>query len=126
MTYRDDVPVGWCHIAPRAEISRLSASKLIRPIDDLPVWSIICVVIRSGHRRQGVTSHLIEGAVAYAASRGAPAVETYPVDPQGRMDLTMAFVGTRSMFERCGFEVVGQTDAMASKMPRLVMRRMLG
>lgn len=126
VTYRDDVPVGWCHIAPRAEISRLSASKLIRPIDDLPVWSIICVVIRSGHRRQGVTSHLIEGAVAYAASRGAPAVETYPVDPQGRMDLTMAFVGTRSMFERCGFEVVGQTDAMASKMPRLVMRRMLG
>lgn len=126
VTYRDGVPVGWCHIAPRAEISRLVASKLIRPIDDLPVWSIICVVVRSGHRKQGVTEHLIEGAVAYAAARGAPAVETYPVDPQGRMDLTMAFVGTRSMFEKCGFQVVGETDAMASKMPRLVMRRMLG
>jgi GNAT superfamily N-acetyltransferase len=126
VTYRDDVPVGWCHIAPRAQISRLVASKLIRPVDDLPVWSIICVVVRAGHRRQGVTRHLIEGAVAYAAARGAPAVETYPVDPQGRMDLTMAFVGTRSMFERCGFEVVGETDAFASKMPRLAMRRMLG
>ena len=115
-----------CHIAPRAQISRLVASKLIRPVDDLPVWSIICVVVRAGHRRQGVTRHLIEGAVAYAAARGAPAVEAYPVDPQGRMDLTMAFVGTRSMFERCGFEVVGETDAFASKMPRLAMRRMLG
>lgn len=41
------------------------------------------------------------------------------------MDLTMAFVGTRSMFERCDFEVVGQTDAVASTMPRLIMRRML-
>ena len=125
VTYRDGVPVGWCHIAPRAEITRLAASKLIRPIDDVAVWSIICVVVRGGHRRQGVTEHLIEGAVAYAASRGAPAVEAYPVDPQGRMDLTMAFVGTWAMFEKRGFEVVGETDAVASKMPRLIMRRAL-
>ncbi|HXH78230.1 GNAT family N-acetyltransferase [Nocardioides sp.] len=125
VTYRDSVPVGWCHIAPREDITRLAASALIRPIDDLAVWSIICVVVRGGHRRQGVTEHLIEGAVAYAASQGAPAVETYPVDPPGRMDLTMAFVGTRSMFERRGFTVVGETDAVASKLPRLVMRRVL-
>ncbi len=125
LTYRDDAPVGWCHIAPRAQIPRLVASLLIRPLDDVTVWSIICVVVRAGHRRQGITQHLIEGAVAHAASQGAPAVETYPVDPPGRMDLTMAFVGTRSMFEACGFEVVGETDAVASKMPRLIMRRML-
>ena len=102
------------------------ASRLIRPVDDVPVWSIICVVVRGGHRKQGVTRHLVEGAVAYAASQGAPAVEAYPVDPDGRMDTTMAFVGTRAMFARCGFEVVGQTDAVASRMPRLVMRRTLG
>ena len=126
VTYCDGLPVGWCHVAPREEIPRLVASKLIRPIDDLPVWSIICVVVRSGHRRQGVTGHLIEGAVSYAAARGAPAVESYPVDTRGgRMDLTMAFVGTRAMFENCGFEVIGQTDAVASRMPRLVMRRVL-
>jgi hypothetical protein len=39
------------------------------------------------------------------------------------MDLTMAFVGTRSMFEAAGFRVVGTTRAVASGMPRLVMRR---
>lgn len=126
VTYRDGVPVGWCHVAPRDEIPRLAASRLIRPVDEVPVWSIICVVVRGGHRRQGVTAHLIEGAVAYAASRGAPAVEAHPVDPEGRMDTTMAFVGTRAMFERAGFEVVGRTDAVASRMPRLVMRRTLG
>ena len=37
-------------------------------------------MVRGGHRKQGVTGHLIEGAVAYAASRGAPAVEAHPVD----------------------------------------------
>jgi GNAT superfamily N-acetyltransferase len=126
VTYRDGVPVGWCSIGPRAEIPRLAASRLIRPLDDLPVWSVICVVVRAGHRRQGVTTEMLEGAIRYAASEGAPAVEAYPVDPPGRMDLTMAFVGTRRMFERVGFEVVGRTDAVASKLPRLVMRRDLG
>lgn len=123
VTYRDGKPVGWCNIGPRTEITRLTGSRLIRPVDDLPVWSIVCVVVRSGHRRQGVTASLIDGAVAYAAARGAPAVEAHPVDPPGRMDLTMAFVGTRSMFERAGFRVVGTTDAVAGGMPRLAMRR---
>ena len=123
VTYLDGLPVGWCSIGERSSIPRLASSKLIRPVDDVPVWSIICVVVRGGHRRQGVTAALLEGAVQYAASQGAPAVEAYPVDPDGRMDLTMAFVGTRSMFARAGFEVVGVTDAVASRMPRLVMRR---
>ncbi|WP_375001202.1 GNAT family N-acetyltransferase [Aeromicrobium sp. CTD01-1L150] len=125
VTYRDGEPVGWCSISPRTEIPRLQSSKLIRAIDDIAVWTIICVVVRGGRRRQGVTTAMLEGAVEYAASQGAPAVEAHPVDPDGRMDLTMAFVGTRSMFEKVGFEVVGQTDAVASKMPRLVMRRTL-
>lgn len=123
VTYQDGVPVGWCSISRRAEIPRLVGSKLIRPVDDVAVWSIICIVVRGGHRKQGVTGHLLEGAVAYAAAAGAPAVEAYPVDPPGRMDTTMAFVGTRAMFAKAGFEQVGTTDAVASKLPRLVMRR---
>ena len=126
VTYRDGTPVGWCSIGPRTEIPRLVASKLIRPVDDVPVWSVICVVVRGGYRKQGVTTRMLEGAIAYAAAEGAPAVEAYPVDPPGRIDLTMAFVGTRAMFEKVGFEVVGRTDAVASKLPRLVMRRSLG
>ena len=41
------------------------------------------------------------------------------------MDTTMAFVGTRAMFERAEFEVVGTTDAVASGLPRLIVRRTL-
>lgn len=124
--YDDGEPVGWCSIGPRSENTRLSRSTLIRPLDELAVWSIICVVIRGGHRKRGYTRPLIEGAVEYAAARGAPAVESYPVDPgAGRIDLTMGFVGTRAMFAAAGFELVGSTDAVASKLPRLVMRRMI-
>jgi GNAT superfamily N-acetyltransferase len=125
VTYLGGTPVGWCNIGPRAEIPRLAGSKLIRPVDAVPVWSIVCVVVRSGHRRIGVTAQLIGGAVDYAASRGAPAVEAYPVEPEGRMDTTMAFVGTRSMFENASFEVIGTTNAVASGLPRLIMRRTL-
>jgi len=125
VTYLDGIPVGWCNIGPRAEITRLSRSKLIRPTDDLPVWSIVCLVVRAGHRRKGVVANLLEGAVEYARASGAPAVEAHPVDPPGRMDTTMAFVGTRSMFERAGFAVVGTTDAVASRMPRITMRRVI-
>ena len=94
-------------------------------LDDLPdEHRLRC--IRGGHRKRGYTTPLINGAVEYAASRTAPAVESYPVDPgAGRIDLTMAFVGTRAMFENAGFEVAGSTEAIASKLPRLVMRRMI-
>ncbi len=124
VTYLDGEPVGWCNIGPRSEIPRLAGSKLMRPVDDVPVWSIVCVIVRPGHRRKGVTGHLLEGAVDYARRSGAPAVEAHPVDTKGgRMDLTMAFVGTRAMFEKAGFAMIGTTDAVASKMPRLIMRR---
>ena len=82
VTYLDGVAVGWCNIGPRAEITRLVHSKLILPTDDLPVWSIVCLVVRGGHRRKGVVGHLLEGAVAYAAANGAPAVEATRSTPK--------------------------------------------
>jgi GNAT superfamily N-acetyltransferase len=125
VTYLDEVPVGWCNVGPRDEIPRLVHSRVIRPVDDVPVWCIVCLVVRGGQRRKGVTGHLIEGAVDFAASHGAEAIEAYPVDPAGRMDVTSAFVGTRSMFERAGFQMVGTTGATSGKLPRIVMRRVL-
>lgn len=125
--YADGTPVAWCSIGPRTDIPRLEASRLIRRVDDVDVWSIICVVIRGGHRRQGHTTRLLDAAVDHARAHGAPAVEAYPVDNRdgARIDPTMAFAGTWSMFDRAGFEVLGTTDAQGSGRPRLVMRRSL-
>ena len=48
---------------------------------------------------------------------------TSPVDNKGqKVDLTMAFVGTRDVFERAGFTKEADTDAVAGGFPRVLMR----
>ena len=120
--YEADKVVGWAAVAPRAELP-FARSRKIPHVDDLPVWSVWCVKVRPGHRGKGIAPRLVEGAVAYARSQGAPAVEGYPVDNQGaKVDLTMAYVGTRSLFEKVGFVKAADTDAVSGGFPRVVMR----
>lgn len=122
LAYDGDEVVGWAAVAPRSELP-FERSRLIPHVDDLPVWSIWCVRVRPGHRGQGIAPQLVEGAVEYARSQEAPAVEGYPVDNGGRrVDLTMAFVGTRAMFESAGFTKAADTDAVAGGFPRILMR----
>ena len=123
LAYDGDEVVGWAAVAPRAELPFARSTK-IPHVDDLPVWSIWCIRVRPGHRGRGISHVLLDGAVAYAARCGAPAVEGYPVDNQGaKVDLTMAFVGTRKLFEDAGFELASRTDAIAGGFPRVLMRK---
>jgi GNAT superfamily N-acetyltransferase len=122
LAYEGQTVVGWAALAPRSELPFARSGK-IPHVDDLPVWSAWCVRVRPGHRGRGISHALLDGAVAYARSRGAPAVEGYPVDNQGRrVDLTMAYVGTRSLFERAGFTKAADTDAVSGGFPRVLMR----
>jgi GNAT superfamily N-acetyltransferase len=123
LAYEGDEVVGWAAVAPRSELP-FARSRKIPHVDDLPVWSVWCLRVRPGHRGAGISHPLLEGAVAYARERGAPAVEGYPVDNQGeKVDLTMAYVGTRGVFERAGFVLAARTDAVSGGFPRVVMRR---
>lgn len=125
LAYDGGEVVGWAGVAPRAGLP-VSRSARIPTVDDQPVWSIFCVRVRPGHRGRGITRHLVEGAVELARDHGAPGVEAVPVDNAGeRVDLTMAFVGTRALFESCGFAVVAATSAVTAGHPRVVMRRSL-
>ncbi len=127
VAYLDGVPVGWCALGPRSEFGRLERSRTIPKVDDRPVWSVVCFVVRPGYRRRGVAGALLEGAVAYARSRGAAAIEGYPVDTGGtRISTAFAYVGSTTMFERAGFERVVETAARSGGKPRWVMRRELG
>ncbi len=126
LAYEDGEVVGWAAVAPRAELP-FARSRKIPHVDDLPVWSAWCIRVRPGHRGRGVSHALLEGAVAYAREQGAPAVEGYPVDNQGqKVDLTMAYVGTRKMFEAAGFTKAADTDAVSGGFPRVLMRLSLG
>ena len=127
LAYIDDVPVGWCSVSPRAGLSRLVNSRTVPKVDDQPVWSVICFVVRAGYRRKGVAAAMLDGAVEYARSQGAHVVEGYPLDTQGaKLSSTFAYVGTVSMFESAGFSRVMPTTSSHSGVLRWVMRREVG
>ncbi|WP_426182313.1 GNAT family N-acetyltransferase [Microbacterium sp. TWP3-1-2b2] len=122
IAYLDDEPVGWAALHPRRDTS-FARNRLIPHVDELDVWSLWCFRVRPGHRKQGVMHSLIDGAVAYARERGAPAIEGYPVDNRGeKVDLTMAYVGTKAMFEKAGFEQAALTSSVLNGFPRVLMR----
>jgi GNAT superfamily N-acetyltransferase len=122
LAYDGDDVVGWAAIAPRAA-TNFSRSRKIAQIDDLDVWSLWCIRTRPRHRGQGITDALIAGAVEFARSHGAPAVEGYPVDNRGeKVDQTMAYVGTRAMFEKAGFVKAADTESVSGGFPRVIMR----
>jgi GNAT superfamily N-acetyltransferase len=122
LAYSGAEVAGWAAVAPRSELPFARSAK-IPHIDDLPVWSVWCIRVRPGHRGRGISQALLDGAVAYARSQGAPAIEGYPVDNEGKkVDLTMAYVGTRKLFEDAGFTKAADTRSVAGGFPRVVMR----
>lgn len=122
LAYEEDEVVGWAAVAPRAELPFARSTK-IPHVDQLPVWSVWCIRVRPGHRGRGISHALLDGAVAYARSQLAPAVEGYPVDNKGKkVDPTMAYVGTRALFEGAGFTKVADTNSVSGGFPRVLMR----
>ena len=122
LAYDGDEVVGWAAVASRSELP-FARSRKIPQVDNLPVWSIWCIRVRPGHRGEGISHAALAGAVEYAYEQGAPAVEGYPVDNQGqRVEPTMAYVGTRALFEAAGFTLAATTDSVSGGFPRVVMR----
>ncbi len=104
LAYDDGVPVGWVSLGPREVFSRLQRSRVTKPVDDVPVWAITCFVVSSRRRRTGVATELLAAAIEYARSRGAAAVEGYPVAPRkDDMPAIYAWMGLASMFTEAGF-----------------------
>lgn len=122
VAYEGNEVVGWAAVAPRADTT-FARNRKIPHIDDVEVWSVWCIRVRPGHRGEGISHHLLGGGVEFARDRGAPAIEGYPVDNQGeKVDLTMAYVGTRALFERAGFSKAAETDSVLNGFPRVLMR----
>jgi GNAT superfamily N-acetyltransferase len=122
LAYDEADVVGWAAVAPRSDLPFARSTK-IPHVDQLPVWSVWCIRVRPGHRGKGISHALLDGAVRYARSKSAPAVEGYPVDNMGKkVDLTMAYVGTRKLFEDAGFVKAADTDSVSAGFPRVLMR----
>jgi GNAT superfamily N-acetyltransferase len=104
--YRGKTPVGWVSLGPREDFAKLARSPIMKPVDDLPVWSVICFVVPSEYRKQGVARELLAGAVEYATHRGVRLLEAYPVDRDAASAADASWFGSCNMFTEAGFEEV--------------------
>lgn len=102
--------IGWCAVAPRERYGYLARSRILKPVDDRPCWSVSCLFIDKGYRRKMVSSELLKAAVAFAESQGAQVVEGYPVEPKSGKAIASAFAwtGLASAFLRAGFQEVAR------------------
>src|SRR5688572_9520994 len=72
LAYDGDEVVGRAAVAPRSEVPFTRSTK-IPHVDELLVWSVWYIRVRPGHRGKAISQALLDGAVNYARSRGAPA-----------------------------------------------------
>ncbi len=107
IAYAGKEAIAWCAVAPRETYVGLETSRLLKPIDDKPVWSISCLFVKRPYRRQGVSAQLLKAAVDFAVKQGATVVEGYPVEPSmDKMPDPFLWHGLPSAFKAAGFKEV--------------------
>lgn len=124
VAYLDEEPAGWCAVEPRPAFPRLATVRVPwagRQQDrgDPGVWAVTCFVTRVGFRRRGVSRALAAASVDFARSRGARALEGYPMITRPGQEITWGelYVGSRSIFAAAGFAQVSHPTVR-----RVVMR----
>ncbi len=112
LAYDGETPVGWCAIAPREDFTTLANSRILKPVDDKPVWSVVCFFIARSQRKKGISTEILQAAIDFAASRGAQIIEGYPVDPKkGKSPDVFVYTGLFSSFQQAGFNEVLRRSA---------------
>ena len=120
--YIDDAPVAWCSVAPREDFPVLQRSRVLKPVDDQPVWAVVCFFIDRAHRHRGVAVAMLKAAVRYVKQQGGRVVEGYPVEPKKEtIPDAFAWTGLKSLFERAGF-----TEVLRRSPTRPIMRCVIG
>ena len=119
LAYVGEEPVGWCSVAPRQHFGSLNRSPVLRPLDDRPVWSLVCLFVGRDYRGQEVALNLIRAAVEYAGAQGASIVEAYPTVPRkdGKLPPVSSFMGVPAMYEQAGF-----VECARPSRSRMIMR----
>ncbi len=103
--------IGWCQLTARSELPTLERSRMLRAVDNKPVWCISCFYVKRGRRGEGVMAALIEGAIDSAKRAGVPAVEAYPWDTREKKANATVYTGVLSAFARRGFKVIARRAA---------------
>jgi GNAT superfamily N-acetyltransferase len=110
LAYANGEVVGWVAVEPREEYEKLAHSRVLKPVDDKPVWSVTCFYVAKPYRRQGVAVRLLKAAVEHVRHQGGKIVEGYPVDAAKDMPAPFVFTGTASAFQKAGFKEVARNS----------------
>ncbi len=109
LAYHDRRPIGWISLAPRQDFIRLEGSRVLKPVDSTPVWSVSCFLVLKDCRKRGVGEALLRAACDFAAERGAGILEGYPIEPSKRpYPPVYAWTGFAEVFRRAGFAEVAR------------------
>jgi GNAT superfamily N-acetyltransferase len=112
LAYAGGQPVGWCAVAPREAYPALERSRILKRVDDQPVWSVTCFFVAKPYRRKELTVLLLRAAVEHARGQGAFNLEGYPQDPgEGNQPAPFVFTGLASAFKKAGFVEVARRSA---------------
>ena len=116
LAYDADEVVGWAAVHARADTS-FATSRKIAHADDSDLWSVWCIRVRPGRRGKGSPMRwwpVPSGSRVNPVRR--PSKATWCDNRGQKLDLTMAYVGTRTLFEKAGFKKVSdRTRSTASR-----------
>ncbi len=107
LAYFKSEPIAWCSVAPRETYAALKRSRILKPVDDEPVWSIVCFFVARNFRHKGITVKLLKAVIEYVREQGGKIVEGYPTEP--KKDQTpdvFAWTGLASAFRQAGFKEI--------------------
>ena len=102
LAYISGSPVGWCSVVPRYRFSGMGRSRIPRPIDHAPFWSIVCFFAVKSFRNKGLSVRPSGAAILYASEHDAKIVEGYPAEPIRDRLPPSALYGARRPGPSCG------------------------
>ncbi|GAB6856358.1 GNAT family N-acetyltransferase [Microbacterium xylanilyticum] len=106
LVFEHDACVGWCQCGSPAEVPRIKSSRAYeKGLTALPDWRVTCFFTGKGHRKRGVASAALAGALTAIANLGGGTVEGYPEETDDRrVSGSFLHTGTMPTFERWGFQ----------------------
>ena len=103
LVFDGDDCLGWCQFGSPDEVPRIkSRAAYEKDLTTLPDWRIACNFVGKGHRRRGVATAALAGALDLIAGLGGGRVEGYPEDA-GSVPAGFLFNGASSTYEGLGF-----------------------
>lgn len=106
LVFDGDACVGWCQFGSPAEVPRIkSRREYEKRLTTLPEWRVTCFFTGKGHRKRGVATAALGGALAAISGLGGGTAEGYPEETDDRrVSGSFLHTGTMPAFEQWGFQ----------------------